>query len=745
MEAAECGAAALGIILRHFGRISPLETLRAECGVNRDGSKASNMVKAARKFGLEATGKRLNAKSVLTEVRSRGIPVIIHWNFNHFLVLEGHKRSKIFLNDPAMGHRTVDMEEFVKAFTGIALFMSPGPDFQRGGKKFSITAVIARKLMQEKGALAFLLIVGLLMIVPGLATPVLDQVFLDEILSGRHVGWMLSLTIAMGVAFFMNGTLSFLRELILIKWRTKLTLTDSSSFLWHILRLPAAFFQQRFSGEIAMRVSFNEAVANTLTGEAATAILDIFVALFYLILLVQYSPTLTAIGVFFSAINILLMSMLRKHLIEMSMRVQQEIGKAIGTAVSGLQMIETLKANGNEADFFSKWSGYKANENEGCQQASLSAQMMIVAPAFFNGLNTALIMFVGGFDIMDGFMSSGIFIAFRSLMGNFQNPVTKLLGLSQTLQTTEMQMQKLNDVRRYETDKINYPENDYPENNYPENNYPENGPERARLIEKRTGKRTEKRMGKRKLTGLVEFKDVSFGYSPLDPPLIENFNFTLKPGRWVALVGSSGSGKSTVAKLASGLYHEWSGKVLFDGMERTGIPKDVLVASIACVGQEIYLFSGSIRENLSLFDPSVPEKDILAGARDAMIDDDITCLEGGYEYRINEGGSNFSGGQRQRLEIARVLAVNPSLLIFDEATSALDPVTEEAVLTHIRRRGCACLMVAHRLSAFRDCDEIIVLDFGKVVQRGTHSEMIAKDGPYRRLVAAQTKGPRNMT
>jgi ABC-type bacteriocin/lantibiotic exporter with double-glycine peptidase domain len=317
-------------------------------------------------------------------------------------------------------------------------------------------------------------------------------------------------------------------------------------------------------------------------------------------------------------------------------------------------------------------------------------------------------MLVGGFNIMDGLMSSGIFIAFRSLMTNFQEPVTKLLGLAQTLKTTEVQMQKLNDVKRYETDAVNYPE------------------------------RPARPIGKNKLTGLVEFKDVSFGYSPLDPPLIENFDFTLKPGRWVALVGASGSGKSTVTKLTGGLYPAWSGKVLFDGLERIDIPKEVLVASIACVDQEIYLFSGSIRENLSLFDPSVPESDILAAARDAMIDDDITALGGGYDCRVSEGGANFSGGQRQRLEIARALAANPSLLIFDEATSALDPVTEEAGLTNIRRRGCACLMVAHRLSAFRDCDEIIVLEFGKVVQRGTHNEMIALDGPYRRLVSAQT-------
>ncbi|MDR3331073.1 MAG: ATP-binding cassette domain-containing protein, partial [Synergistaceae bacterium] len=377
-----------------------------------------------------------------------------------------------------------------------------------------------------------------------------------------------------------------------------------------------------------------------------------------------------------------------------------------------LQVIETLKANGNESDFFAKWAGYSSKSYEGAQQIGMAAQMMSLAPALLGGINTALIMIVGGFGIMDGLMSTGVFIAFRSLMGNFQEPVTKLLGLMQSLQSTEMQMQKLNDVKRYDIDRLNYPEH------------------------------PPAPIGRNKLTGMMEFRDVSFGYSPLEPPLIENFNLTLKPGRWVALVGGSGSGKSTVARIATGLYHEWSGQVLFDGMERSRLPKEVLVASIACVDQEIYLFSGSVKENLSLFDPSVPDSDIMLGARDAVISDDILSLEGGFGYMINEGGANFSGGQRQRLEIARALAVNPSLLIFDEATSALDPVTEERLLTNIRQRGCSCLMVAHRLSAFRDCDEIIVLENGKVAQRGTHSDMISVDGPYRRLVA-QTDAPEN--
>ncbi|MDR1874766.1 MAG: NHLP family bacteriocin export ABC transporter peptidase/permease/ATPase subunit [Synergistaceae bacterium] len=707
MEAVECGAAALGILLSHYGRYEPLEELRQQCGVNRDGSTALNVLKAARHYGMEARGFYSSTANLAKE----RMPLVIHWNFNHFLVLEGFRGGKAFLNDPANGHRKVSLEEFKGSFTGVAMAMKPGEAFKKGGKKFNVVSVVAKKLATEKPALLFVVLTGLLMIVPGLAAPVFSQVFLDDVLTGAHADWMTGLLMAMGTACLFDGLFNFLRSWCLTKWQTKLTIRDAGAFFWHVIRLPMGFFQQRFSGEVAMRVGFNEQVANVLTGEAATALLDLFVTLFYLALLIQYSPSLTAIGVSFSVMNILLLSVMRKRLLEISLRLQQDSGKAMGTAVGGLQIIETLKANGNEADFFAKWSGYSAKLAAGKQDLHLASQIMSVGPAFFNAINTALIMVVGGFQIMDGVMSAGIFTAFRSLMGSFQAPLGKLLGLGSSLQNTEMQMQRLNDVLRCEIDSVAYPA------------------------------RPPKPIAREKLTGLVELRDVSFGYSPLVPPLIENFSLTIKPGRWVALVGASGSGKSTVARVVSGLYREWSGKILFDGMERSEIPKEVLVNSIAGVDQEIYLFGGSVRENISLFDSSIPQSDILAGAMDAVIHDDITKLDGGYEHMIREGGVNFSGGQRQRLEVARALAGDPSILIFDEATSALDPVTEEILLTSVRRRGCSCLMVAHRLSAFRDCDEIIVLEYGKVVQRGTHNEMIKADGPYRRLISSQTQVP----
>ena len=385
------------------------------------------------------------------------------------------------------------------------------------------------------------------------------------------------------------------------------------------------------------------------------------------------------------------------------MRVQQDAGKEYGAAMNGLMMIESIKANGNEADFFTKWSGYRAKVLAGSQEAALLSQTTTMLPLLFSGVNSALIMTVGGFSIMDGLMTAGIFMAFQSLMGSFQAPVGNLLGLAQTLQSTEMQMQRLDDVRRYEVDSLNYP-GELPD------------------------------IGKARLDGKLELKDISFGYSPLEAPLLEHFSLTLEPGRWVAIVGASGSGKSTLAKLVTGLYEEWSGEVAFDGIPRRQVPREVITNSLTSVDQDIFQLSGTIKDNITLFDTSIRRAEVIEAAKDACIHEDIMRLEGGYEALVAEGGLNFSGGQRQRLEIARALAMRPSILVLDEATSALDPLTEEQILMNIRRRGCSCLVVAHRLSTIRDCDEIIMLDHGKVAERGTHREMIQHDGPYRRLI-----------
>ena len=605
-----------------------------------------------------------------------------------------------------MGRRQIPFDEFKTSYTGIALSVKPDTNFKKEGHRYNIVKAVAEKLIQDKWAMLFIILIGLGMIFPGLASPVFSQIFLDEILTGKHTDWMLKLCLAMGLSFVLSGLMTWLRAVVLTRWQEKLTLSDSSSFFWHVLRLPIQFFQQRFAAEIASRITFNESIAGVLSSSAATAVLDFFVALFYLLLLLQYSVTLTIIGVGFSMIDLIVFLLMRRKLTDMNMKIQQDQGKEYGTAMNGLMMIETIKANGNETDFFSKWAGYRAKVLISTQEVQLWSLTASILPTLLSGMNSAIIMTVGGFSIMEGVMTAGIFMAFQNLMDSFQGPFNNLINLGSTLQTTEMQMQRLDDVRRYDIDRLNYPD------------------ENAKMNFK----------GDR-LSGELEFKNINFGYSPLEPPLIENFNLHIDPGRWVAVVGFSGSGKSTLAKIVTGLYEEWSGEVLFDGVKRREIPHSVIVNSIASVDQDIFQITGTIRENISLFDDSIRRNDIIQAAKDACIHEDILKLNGGYEAQVEEGGMNFSGGQRQRLEIAIALAVNPSLLILDEATSALDPMTEQIVLENIRRRGCSCFIVAHRLSTIRDADEIIVLDRGKVVERGTHREMMQHDGAYRRLLS----------
>ena len=701
MEATECGAASLAMVLAYYGRWLPLEFLRQECGVTRDGSNADNLLKAARRQGCVA--KAFAGRSEV--LRKKEFPLILFWEFNHFLVLEGFQGDTVFLNDPAMGRRTVTWDEFLTSYTGVYMKITPDENFKPEGEPYSIVKTVAAKLREDKWALIFLMVLGLCMIIPGLAVPVMSQIFIDDVFSLKHADWIVKLLNAMLGSMILLGIMTAMRAAVLTQWQKKLTIADSSGFFWHVLRLPVTFFQQRYAADIASRIQFNESTAEVLSNQAATALLDLFVALFYLALLFQYSVPLNLVGISISIVDIFVFLYMRRRQTDLIMRIQQDASKAYGVLMSGLMMVESIKANGSEGDLFAKWAGYAAKATIATQEMKLWTMKVKLLPLLLAGLNSALIMTVGGFSIMEGIMTAGIYMAFNNLIGKFHEPVQKLLSLGNVLQNTEMQMRRLDDVRRYKTDSLNYPD------------------------ENQTVTFTGNR-----LSGELTMKDVSFGYSPLDPPLIEHFDLHLEPGRWAAVVGASGSGKSTLAKLVAGLYEEWSGEVLFDGVKRREIPRPVIVNSLASVDQDVFQISGTVRENITMFDKSVPSADIVQAAQDACIHEDIMGLPGGYEALVAEGGLNFSGGQRQRLEIARALACNPSLLILDEATSAIDPMTEQKCLENIRRRGCTCLIVAHRLSTIRDADEIIVLERGKVAERGTHRELIAHDGPYRRLI-----------
>lgn len=701
MEAVECGAAALGIILHYFGRFIPLPELRRECGVSRDGSKASNMLKAARRYGLEAKG----FKKELPQLQELAFPYIVFWDFNHFLVVEGWGKERVYLNDPATGPRSVTLAEFDQAYTGVVLVMQPGERFTRGGRrKSSLLMALWSRLQGTRGAIIYCLVAGFFLTLVGLLVPVFTQIFVDEILIQGRQHWLRPLLLGMAIAAGLQGGITLLRLRYLRRLKIKLAVGMSSRFLWHILRLPVSFYAQRFAGEISNRTSLNDRVADVLSGQLTTTVIDTLMIGFYAIVMSQYDWVLTAIIVGFAFINVLTLQRISRQRKDANQKLIQEYGKAAGVSIAALQSIETLKASGLESDFFARWSGYYTKAINSQQEMGITNQTLAVLPVLLSALSGAFLLGVGGLRVMDGHLSIGMLVAFQGMMHSFQQPVNNLVNFGSVLQELDGNLVRLDDVLNNPTD--------------------------AQIAQKQQKLMTTSTA---KLEGYIELKNLTFGYSRLELPLIENFNLQVKPGQRIALVGGSGSGKSTVAKLVSGLYQPWSGEILLDGKPRKQIPYQLLTNSISMVEQDILLFEGTVRDNLTLWDNTVPQKQLERACIDAAIDDVLQSI-GGYNAILAEGGANLSGGQRQRLEIARALVNNPSLLIMDEATSALDTETEKIIDQNIRRRGCTCLIVAHRLSTIRDCDEIIVLDRGKIVQRGTHEELWQEEGVYARLI-----------
>ncbi|MBP5261877.1 MAG: NHLP family bacteriocin export ABC transporter peptidase/permease/ATPase subunit [Clostridiales bacterium] len=705
LEELECGAAALTMVAAYYDKWVPLEQMRVDCGVSRDGSSAKNIIKAADKHGFTAKAYRRS----LGVLREKGqFPCIVYWNYNHFIVLNGFRGKNVYVNDPARGFITMSIDEFEDGYTGITINPIPNENFVPGGQKKKALEFIKKSLKGQHQAVALVMLTTVFGYLFGIINPVMTQIFTDRIITGKNREWIMPFLGILVLIGILQLIVSWTQTIYSLKLNGKMSVVGSSSFMWKVLHLPMEFFSQRMAGDIQSRMGMNASIAQTLANTLSPLLLNTIMMFFYLFVMLRYSVILTIVGIVSVLLNLVLSQMLAKKRMNLMRSQMRDSARSSSTAVAGIEQIETLKASGAERGFFRRWSGLQASMNAQSIKFQRTENIFSVATEFISMITNYTVYFLGIWFAMQGNFTIGMLTAFQGFLGSFMSPAITLVSAGQTIQTMRTQVERVDDVMEYPDDP--------------------NAVDNDDLIDDG---------GKTKLKGMVELKNITFGYSRLADPLIEDFSMTLKPGQRVAFVGTSGCGKSTLSKLISGLYDPWSGEILFDGKKRSEIRRSVMTGSLAVVDQDIILFEDTIANNIKMWDQSIKDFDMILAAKDAQIHEEILFRENSYESIIRSGGRNLSGGQRQRLEIARVLAQDPSIVILDEATSALDAKTEYELVKAIKSRGITCIIIAHRLSTIRDCDEIVVLDKGHVVERGTHDQLMELNGVYAELISEE--------
>ena len=699
MEVVECGAASLTMILAHYGKWLPLEEVRAACGVSRDGSSAKMILQAARNYGLDAKGFRMSPEALEGKQ-----PAIIHWNFEHFVVFRGFDRKgRACINDPGIGPVKWPMEEFRKHYTGVCLTFEPTEKFEKGGQQTSILSYMKKNLNGVSEAFWLTFSFALMGAFVALLSPLFTRIFLDEILSGKNADWVKWFFIGMGALAVFQFFVVLLQSRYTKRVAGALALKSNKDYLRHLLRLPMSYFAMRHVGDLQQRMHLNQEITNSLIEVLAPQVINIGLLVLYLFLMFSYSFWLTIIGFVAAGVNLAIVHYFANLRINLIRSMEQSEGQYFSATISCIDNMESIKAAGAETGFFKYWSGLWAHKFNVNANADKQQAQMALLPVMANALCSVAVLVLGAYLILQGDLTVGMLMAFQGFMGSFLAPVNELVNGSQKIVEMRSQMERVEDVMKYPEDHRD----------------------------------SEKEILQGKLGGLLEMKHVTFGYSPIQPPLIEDFNLRVEPGHSVALVGPSGCGKSTLAKLISGLYKPWSGEILFDGRPIESIPNEELTNSVAVIDQNVVLFDDTIAQNIRMWDPSIEDFTLMMACNDAEIRADIVSRPEGFDTKIVKGGQNFSGGQRQRFEIATALAREPIVLVMDEATSALDPKTEDEVMKRIRRMGPTQVIVAHRLSTIRDCDEIIVMDQGKILQRGRHEELIAQEGFYQKLMKSE--------